>query len=255
MRSHRAITRGVGRSLGDCALTFLEREPIHLGDAAAQHRAYRAALQEAGLSVEVLPPEHDLPDAVFVEDTAVVLDEVAILARPRSAVRRREVPAVARALERHRPLARIEAPARLEGGDVLRVGRRLFVGLSSRTDEQGYVQLARLAEPYGYRVEPVKVHGCLHLKTAVTALDEESLLIHDDWIEADALTGLRRIRVHESEPFAACSLALGGVIHLSARGQRTRELLDRRGYRTRAVSITEFEKAEAGLTCLSLVLG
>jgi len=254
MDRSRAITRSVGRSLEACALTFVERRPIDLDRALAQHQAYCDALRQAGLSVEVLPPDPDLPDAVFVEDVAVVLDEVAILTRPRSETRRRESPAVARALERYRPLARIEAPACLEGGDVLRVGRRLFVGLSSRTDGEGCAQLARLAGLHGYRVEPVPVHGCLHLKTAVTALDDECLLVHEDWIDAHALTGLQRIRVHESEPFAANALALGGVVHLSARWERTREILDRRGYRTRAVSITELEKAEAGLTCLSLIL-
>ena len=254
MVGRHALTRGVGRSLGECELTFVERSRIHLPTAVEQHRAYCDALRAAGLSIEVLPPDPHLADSVFVEDTAVILEEVAIIARPASEVRRREVAAVARALEAHLPLARLKAPATLEGGDVLRLGRRLFVGLSTRTNRDGCSQLARLAAPHGYRVEPIAVHGCLHLKTAVTALDEETLLLNASWLETEALAGFDLVLVDESEPFAANTLSLGGVIHVSERWRRTRGLLEERGYVTRTLGISEFEKAEAGLTCLSLIL-
>lgn len=248
-----AITRAVGPPLADCELTFQIRQPIDLAEATVQHAAYRDALRRAGILAEVLPADARLPDAVFVEDTAVVLDELAVITRPGSETRRKEVAAVAAALARHRIRARIEEPGTLDGGDVLKIGRQLFVGLSSRTNEDGLAQLSKAVERHGYRVAPIRVHGCLHLKTAVTALDEETLLINPNWINARELSGFQHVQVAETEPFAANCLALHGVIHLSARWARTRDLLERRGFVTRTLKITEFEKAEAGLTCLSLV--
>lgn len=248
-----AITRAVGPPLADCELTFQAREPIDLAEAILQHAAYLDALRQAGIATEVLPAVEHLADAVFVEDTAVVLDELAVITRPGSMTRRAEVATVAAALERHRILARIEEPGTLDGGDVLTIGRRIFVGSSSRTNEAGYNQLSRAVERYGYRATPVEVDRCLHLKTAVCALDEESLLINPDWIDGGELSEFRHVDVAEEEPFAANCLALNGVIHLSARCNRTRDLLEQRGFATRILRITEFEKAEAGLTCLSLV--
>jgi dimethylargininase len=248
-----AITRSVGPSLADCELTFQTREPIALAEAILQHAAYLDALRQAGIAAEVLPADEYLPDAVFVEDTAVVLDELAVITRPGSMTRREEVATVAVALKKHRSLAYIEEPGTLDGGDVLKIGRHLFVGLSSRTNEAGYNQLSRAVERHGYRVAPVRVYGCLHLKTAVSMLDEETLLINPNWIDAGKLSGFRHVQVAETEPFAANCLALNGMIHLSARCDRTRELLEQRGFVARMLKITEFEKAEAGLTCLSLV--
>jgi len=248
-----AITRAVGPLLADCALTFQAREPIDLPKANLQHAAYCDALRQAEIEVEVLPALEHLPDAVFVEDTAVVLDELAVIARPGAMTRRGEVATVAVALKRHRTLACIEEPGTLDGGDLLTVGRQLFVGLSSRTNEAGYNQLSRAVLRHGYRAAPVRVEGCLHLKTAVSALDQETLLINPNWIDAEKLSGFSHIDVAETEPFAANCLTLNGVVHLSARCDRTRELLERRGFVTRILKISEFEKAEAGLTCLSLV--
>lgn len=248
-----AITRAVGPALAECELTFQDREPIDLDEAAIQHVAYCDALRQAGFSVEVLPAADQLPDAVFVEDTAVVLAELAVITRPGSATRRKEVATVAAALARHRTLVSIEAPGTLDGGDVLTIGRQICVGLSSRTNEEGFRQFSRAVEPHGYQTVSVNVVGCLHLKTAVTALDAETLLVSPSYLDAKQLCGFRHIQVAESEPAAANCLVLGGVVHLSARWNRTRDLLDRRGFMTRALRITEFEKAEAGLTCLSLV--
>jgi dimethylargininase len=253
MSRHVAITRAVGTALSNCELTFQARESIDLTEAILQHSAYCDALRQAGIAVEVLPAVEHLPDAVFVEDTAVVLDELAVMTRPGSMTRREEVATVAVALKRHRALAYIEEPGTVDGGDVLTIGRQLFVGLSSRTNEAGYDQLSRAVELHGYRVVPVRVDGCLHLKTALSALDEETLLINPNWIDAGKLGGFQRVQVAEAEPFAANCLVLNGVVHLSARCDRTRERLEQRGFVTRILKITEFEKAEAGLTCLSLV--
>lgn len=250
----RAITRAVGPSLVDCALTFLDREPIDLAKAEAQHAAYNEALRRAGALVEVLPADAELPDSVFVEDTAVVLDEAAVITRPGTPVREREVSAIAAALSAHRKeLLRIKAPATLEGGDVLRVGRDFFVGLSSRTNHEGFSQFAAIVGRFGYRATPVEVTGCLHLKTAVTALDDETLLANPSWIGAAALPKVRRLLVPAEEPLGANALVVNGAVLLSSRWPRTRDLVEKAGFPVTPLDVSEFEKAEAGLTCLSLL--
>jgi dimethylargininase len=249
----RAITRAVGPALGDCALTFLDRAPIDLARAETQHAAYSEALRRAGAIVEVVPADAELPDSVFVEDTAVVLDEAAVVTRPGTALRQREVPAIAAALSAHRKLLRIAAPATLEGGDVLRVGRDFYVGISSRTNDEGFSQFASLVRAFGYRATPIEVTGCLHLKTAVTTLDEETLLVNPAWIDAAALPAVRKLVVPPDEPFGANALVVNGVVHLSARSKRTKELVEKSRFSVRSLDVSEFEKAEAGLTCLSLI--
>ena len=184
----------------------------------------------------------------------MVLDEIAVIARPGTPTRREEVPAIAAALARYRKLSRIEAPGTLEGGDVLRIGRDCYVGLSTRTNREGAQQLAAIVGPLGYRVTPVAVHGCLHLKTAVTAIDEGTLLVSPGWIDAGPLRKYKRLEVPHDEPSAANALVVGSVVHISARCPQTRRLLEEHGFRTETLDISEYEKAEAGLTCLSLLL-
>src|SRR5262245_57539769 len=167
-----AITRSPGPELVRCALTHLPRTPIDWRRAAVQHRAYQDALRAAGVRVIELEADPTLPDGVFVEDTAVVLDEVAVIAAPALPSRVAEVHAVADALRPFRPLARLPEGARLDGGDVLRVGRSLYVGLSSRTDEVGLRSLEEIVRPLGYVVVPVRVTGCLNLKSACCDVDD-----------------------------------------------------------------------------------
>jgi dimethylargininase len=253
VRTTHAITRAVGPGLGDCALTFVDRQPIDLARAETQHAAYNEALRRAGAIVDVLPGDAALPDSVFVEDTAVVLDEAAVVTRPGSPLRQREVPAIGVTLFAYRKLLRIVAPATLEGGDVLRLGRDFYVGISSRTNEEGFSQFASIVRAFGYRATPIEVKGCLHLKTAVTALDAETLLVNPSWIDAAALPVVRLLVVPPDEPFGANALVVNGVVHLSARWKRTKELVERSGFSMTALDVSEFEKAEAGLTCLSLI--
>ena len=201
-----------------------------------------------------LPAGPELPDAVFIEDTAVVFDEVAVVTRPGAASRRPEVEPVAQALEPLRPLARIEAPATLDGGDVLVLGRVVLVGRSGRTDAAAVAQLAGRLAPWGYEVRPVSVRGCLHLKSAVTRAGDDLLLCNPAWIDPATLPAVDRVAVHPDEPSAANALPIGGTLLLSASAPRTRERLERRGVRVRAVDNSELAKAEAGLTCCSLIV-
>ena len=249
-----AVMRGVPPTLAECELTFHEREPIDLDLAIAQHAAYGDLLRSLGLEVVELAADPTLPDCCFVEDVAVVLDEVALLTMPGAASRRGEIAAVEAALARFRPLERTPLPATLEGGDVLRVGRTLFVGRSARTNEAGIARLAAVAEPLGYRVRPVAVTGCLHLKSAVTALDDERLLAHPAWIDTSPFAGLGIVAVDPAEPDAANVLRVGGLVVADPAFPRTIARIAELGHSVRTLDVSEFRKAEAALTCKSLLL-
>src|SRR3989440_12670740 len=196
-----ALTREPARSLDACELTYREREPIDASVAAEQHRAYRETLRACGAEVVMLPRIDELPDSVFVEDTVIELDELAILTRPGVESRRAEVRAVESEVARMRPLAKVEPPATLEGGDVLRAGRKLYVGLSPRTNAAGVEALGALAMPHGYEVVPVALRDCLHLKTGCSALDEETILINPDWVDASVFRGCEVVAVDADEPW------------------------------------------------------
>jgi len=248
-----AITREVSPAIGQCELTHIAPVAIDVELARSQHAEYRELLTELGCMIIHLPAEPDLPDSVFVEDTAVVLDELAVLTRPGAASRRAEVASVAKALAPYRPLAELKAPAMLDGGDVLCVGKTIWIGLSSRTNRAGVEQFERLVAPHGYSVRSAKVHGVLHLKSAVTAVSDHLLLANPDWIDED-FNGYQTIAVDPSEPFAANALRVGEHVVLSAAYPRTAERLDDAGIRHRFVSSSELAKAEGALTCCSLLI-
>jgi dimethylargininase len=248
-----ALTREPARALDACELTYREREPVDADEAARQHRGYRAALEACGARVVTLPPAEGLPDSVFVEDTAIVLDEVAVLTRPGVESRRGEVSLMEPEVARLRPVVRVEPPATLEGGDVLRLGRTLYVGLSPRTNAEGAATLRRLAAPYGYEVLTVGLRGCLHLKTGCSGLDEETVLVNPEWVDAAVFRGREVVAVDASEPWAANVLSVGGPVCVSAAFPRTARMLASRGYDVRAAEVSEFAKAEGGMTCMSLL--
>jgi len=249
-----AITRAPSPNLAACELTHLQREAIDAARAAAEHEAYERALAELGCRVEQLPAEPDLPDSVFVEDAAVVLPELAIITRPGAESRRAETQSVAAALSRYRVLHAIVEPATLDGGDVLRIGRDLYVGLTSRTNRDAVGQVAATLEPLGYSVRGVQVRGCLHLKSAASWLGGDRVLLNPEWLDEQMFAGLDCIHVHPGEPRAANVLQLDGTLLCPAACARTRERLERRGFAVRPVDITELAKAEAGMTCSSLIL-
>ena len=249
-----AFTREVSVSLARCELTHRTREPIDVDRARAQHVAYEAVLRSAGCEVRRLPPLPDRPDAVFVEDTAVVFDEVAVVTRPGAASRREEVRSVADTLASYRTLVAIEDPGTLDGGDVLLMERSVFVGLSTRTNEEGVRQLARALAPHGYAVHPLTVRSCLHLKTAATRVAAATVLLNPEWVDARAFDAFERIEVEPGEAWAANALAVGESVVYAAAFPRTRERLVRRGLDVREVEVSELAKAEGGVTCCSLVL-
>ncbi|HEV2800268.1 MAG TPA: arginine deiminase family protein [Pyrinomonadaceae bacterium] len=237
----------------DCELTFLSRDCIDVAKAEEQHQNYVRSLTRMGLRVLHAPPTPDLPDSVFIEDTAVVVDEVAVVSAMGATRRRPEVQSVAAVLEQYRPLKFITLPGTLEGGDVVRVGRTLYVGLSTRTNAEGVRQLRELLKPYDYEVACVGVHGCLHLSTGCSYLGRGTVLLNPDWIDPSPFRHLDIIRVPPTEPWAANTLSLDGVVLLPSSFPETRALLEERGFEVYTTDISEFMKAEAGLTCMSLL--
>jgi len=249
-----AITRAVSAALGDCELTHLARVPIDVDLARAQHREYEQALRDAGYAVEHLDATAQMPDSVFVEDIAVVFDELAIITRPGAESRRAETPAIAGALARYRQLQVVEPPGIMDGGDVLVAGKQVFVGLSTRTNDQAAIQMARMLQPHGYKVREVVVHECLHLKSAVTALSDDLLLVNPAWIDCVAFDGFTLIEVDPAEPAAANALRLDDRILFPTTFPRTAERLERRGLRLQRVDASEVAKAEGAVTCCSLIV-
>jgi dimethylargininase len=248
-----ALTRGVSPAIRRCELTFLEREPIDYARAVAQHDAYVRLLEDLGLRVVAIEADEALPDCCFVEDIAIVLDEIAVLTRPGAPSRRGETAAVAAALGAYRPIVRLREPARIDGGDVLVLGRRLFVGLSNRTDAAGREALAEAVRPLGYEVVPVRMDGCLHLKTAVTAAAAGVLIVNPNWVDLAPFRGLERIDVDPGEPWAANVVSTGTAVVAAAGFPRTAGRLRARGLDVHTVDVSEFQKAEGGVTCKSLL--
>jgi dimethylargininase len=236
-----------------CELTHLARAPIDLALAQQQHARYARTLASLGCHLVELAAEPDLPDSVFVEDTAVVLDELAVLTRPGAVSRQPEVASVAAALEKWRTCVRIETPGTLDGGDVLRVGRDVYVGESGRSNAAGIAQLASAIAPFGYRTKSVPLHGCLHLKSAVTCVAPDTLLINDAWVDRAHWPRMRFIAVAPEEPHAANSLTVGEALIHAASAPRTRERLEAAGLRVVGLDVSEIEKAEGGVTCCSVL--
>ena len=249
-----AITRQVSASIANCELSFHERHPIDVERAIAQHDGYERLLSELGLRVVQLAEEPDLPDAVFVEDAAVVVDEIAVICRMGALSRRPETRSVGDALSEYRRLEFLTEPATLDGGDVMRIGRRVFVGASNRTNTEGVAQLRRALAPFGYKVTEVTVTGCLHLKSACAPVGPDSILVNRKLFDATPLAGFDLIDVPEPEQSAANVLSIGNAVIVPASFPETRAMLEARGFEVRSIDVSEFQKAEGGVTCKSIIL-
>jgi dimethylargininase len=248
-----AITRAVSPSFAKCELSFLPRVEIDLERAVEQHHRYEQCLAELGVRVISLPPLPDLPDAVFVEDPALVLDEVAVIATMGCASRRGERESLAEALAPFRPLIRMREPAKLEGGDVMRIGRDLFVGLSARTDEAGVKQLAGDVACFGYRVIATELRDCLHLKSACCYIGDGCVLLNRAWVNCQSLGNFRLIDVAPQEPWGANALRIADTVLMASSYPATADVLRRAGFRVRTPDLSELLKAESGITCSSLI--
>jgi dimethylargininase len=249
-----AITRDVSPRFNECEITHIDRAPIDVDIARAQHREYVNALAEIGCQIVELPAEADLPDSVFVEDTAFILDEVAVITRPGADSRKPETDSIIRILSPHRALIHVTEPATVDGGDVLVLGKNIYVGISTRSNNAAIRQLQESLDVYGYKVSSVEMHDCLHLKTAVTKVDENTLLINPNWVDNFHFKDFDWIIVDPSEPFAANCLPVNGHIIYPTSFPKTRAKLESRGYKIKAVTVDELAKAEGAVTCCSLII-
>jgi dimethylargininase len=248
-----AITRKVSSALANCELSFIERKPINMEKARAQHQAYEELLGKLGARVISLPEEWELPDSMFVEDPAVVLDEVAVICPMGTESRRKEAASIAAALEKFRKLAYVKLPGALEGGDVLRVGRKVFVGFTARSNPEGIRQFSVILEHFGYEVTAVPVTGCLHLKSAVTYLGRNTLLANRSWFDWKRMEGFEWMDLDPGEPHAGNALVIGDSVIFPASFRKTQAIIKSRGFHILPMDISELQKAESGLTCSSLL--
>lgn len=248
-----AITRQVSPAINQCELTHIAREPIDYERACEQHEQYEDALRSLGMEVVSLDAEPDLPDSVFVEDVALVLDECAIMLNPGAASRRPEVASVEKALAPYRELFRIQPPATVDGGDILTVDRTVYIGISSRSTEEAIEQIKAILEPRNYRVQGVNVTGCLHLKSAVTQISKDTLLINPEWVSKDDFPGMGFIEIDPSEPYAANAVLVGDTIIYPSSFPKTQVKLQAAGIRMLIVDADELAKAEGAATCCSLI--
>jgi dimethylargininase len=246
------LTRRVSPNIGSCQLTFLQRRQIDYAKACDQHRAYEEVLRGLGTDVISLPVESDLPDSVFVEDIAIVLKEVAIVGIPARQSRQGEIGGVVPTLEQYRRLEFVKQPATLEGGDVVQDGHIIYVGRSSRTNQAGILQFRQMVGAHGYTVKEVRVHGCLHLSTGASCLAPRTMLANPDWVDVGAFGDCQVILVPENEPWGGNVLRIGDTVVMPASCPQTRMLLRSLGFAVQTVDISEFEKAEAGVTCMRL---
>jgi dimethylargininase len=248
-----AITRQISSRFNECELTHLVRQPIDLELARVQHCQYEDALRALSCAVISLPPEPDLPDSVFVEDVALVFDEVAVITRPGAPSRCLETESVAQALSPYRTLLTIQAPGTLDGGDVLCVGKIVYVGLSSRSNRWAVEQLQEFLAPYGYIVKGVEVTGCLHLKSAVTQVSEDTLLINPTWVDRSIFGARHFIEVDKGEPSAANAVWIDDAVVYPSSFPRTQRRLEEAGLQLKVVAASEVAKAEGAVTCCSLI--
>ena len=248
-----AITRDVNAAIGSCELTFLRRAAIDIGLAVQQHEDYQSALSSLGCEIVSIPTEEGLADSVFVEDTALVLDEIAVLCRPGAASRRPEVAGVEQALNQYRTLASIESPGTVDGGDLLCVGKVIYAGLSTRSNQTGIDQLRSIVADYGYSVKAVEVPDCLHLTSAVSQVSPGVLLINPDWVSRSAFGDCELIAIDNDEPHAANALLVRNSIVYPSSFPRTADKLVTRGIDVIPVDMSELQKAEGAATCCSLI--
>jgi dimethylargininase len=249
-----AITRKISPRFNECEITHIERLPIDLEIARQQHTEYVHALEELGCEVIELPEEPELPDSVFVEDTAFILPEVAVITRPGADSRKPETETIIKALAPHKALLHVCEPATIDGGDVLVLNKKIYVGLSTRSNTYAIAQLNQMLNQYGYQAQGIELTNCLHLKSAVTKVNEETLLINPNWVDKTHFSDFNLIEVHASEPYGANCLPIRGNIIYPYTFPKTQSKLEAKGFKIKNVNVDELAKAEGAVTCCSLIV-
>ncbi len=246
-----AIVRPVPDSYDRCVRTGSER--IDVAFARKQHRDYCEVLQSLGLKLIWVRGDNSLPDSCFVEDAAVIVGQKAVICNMKVKSRAREVVEVAKVLETLKDVFYIKPPATIDGGDVLKIEDRVFVGLTGRTNMHAVHQLKEIVDEDGFEVVPVKVRGVLHLKSACTYIGEDCVVVAEGCFELDVLREYSKIVVPQGEEYAADCLAVNGVVLMAKGHSKTRKLVENEGFAVNELDVSEFRKGDGALTCLSIV--
>ena len=249
-----AVVRGVPSTFDQAITPSAPAQPIDVRLAREQHLRYCSALKGVGLGLIRIESDDRFPDCVFVEDTAVIVGGKAVIAAMAAETRRGETDAVEQRLSEFLEIDYIEPPATLDGGDVLRIDTRVFVGLSERTNPEAANQLAAILKPDGFDIVPVPVHHVLHLKSACTHVGEDLILLRPGYLDEAAFDAYRTIIVPDSEPHAANCVSINGRVLIPTGAPRTRAMLKEHGFTTIEVEISESRKAAGLLTCSSIIL-
>ncbi len=247
-----AIVRKPGRSFAEGITTANKGKPC-IETAIKQHRQYVEALESLGIEVLVLEADERFPDSTFVEDTAIVNERCAIITRPGAQTRRGEELEILPVLQRfYQKIEYLQGEASLDGGDVLRVKNHFFIGLTQRTNKEGARQLTDILGAYGYTASTIEVEEVLHLKTGVVYLDKGIILATGEFLKTKAFSSYRVLEVVEEEAYAVNCIVVRDTLLIPKGFPKTRDMLQKEGFRTLEVEMGEFEKMDGGLTCLSL---
>jgi dimethylargininase len=251
----RAVVRGVPDTLNKCVRTHSLRQRVELQLARKQHDEYCKALQERNLEIVRIPADNSFPDCVFVEDPAVVYADHAIICSMGAKSRTGEIELVEATL-RHifKKVTRINPPATIEGGDVLKVGNDLYVGLTSRTNLEGINQLRMAMKNHECRVIPVEVKNILHFKSACTYIGDDYIVANPGYFDLGVFSSFKLIPLPKAEAYAANCLAINGIVYISKGYPMTRKLIEKEGFDTGELEVSEFKKCEGSLTCLSILI-
>ena len=247
-----AVVRHVPDSYERCIRT--SREKIDVALAKKQHADYCRVLQKLGLDLIWIKGDNALPDSCFVEDTAVVFREKAVICNMRLKSRAKEVVEVAKVMEELKETHRIKPPATIDGGDVLSVEDGVFVGISARTNLNAVNQLRKILQNSKLNVVPVRVHKVLHLKSACTYLGNGTVILSRGRFDTNVLQGLTKIIVPKGEEYSADCLAINGTVLMAKGYPKTRKLLEKEGFAVEELETSEFRKGDGALTCLSIIL-
>jgi len=246
-----AVVRPVPDSYSHCVRTNVEEIDVEL--AKIQHAEYCEALKRLGLELIWVEEDNTLPDSCFVEDTAVILGKKAVICKTKVKSRAREVFGVAKVLERLKQVRYIKKPAFIDGGDVLKIEDKVFVGLSDRTNVNAVGQIGRILKGSSLSVVPVRVRYVLHLKSACTYLGKDYVILSKRNFDTGILSGLRKIVVLKGEEYAADCLAVNGTVLVAKGYPRTKRLIEKEGFPVEELEMSEFRKGEGALTCLSII--
>lgn len=248
-----ALTRKVGKSINNCELTYADRQQINVEKAQQQHMEFENALRKLGVNVLSLESDDTLPDSVFVEDTAVITKEFAVITPMGTKSRKDEPDKIAEILKQYRPLKYINKNTSLEGGDIVQAEDTFYVGISSRTNHEGFENLAEILLPQGYKIVPVQVYGCLHLTTGSTYIGNNTMIANPAWVDVSKFEGMEVIEIEPDEPWAGNAIQANGKLLFPSSSNKTSKKVSAKGFEVYTVDISELEKAEAGLTCMSLL--